>query len=63
MSRGYPEAVVILARADLAEGNYAEGELRLQTLIADPRTPEPQRQFAQKALEDIRAAKDRKFDA
>lgn len=60
---GYPEAIVVLARADLAEGRYADGENRLHALIDDARTGEPQRKFARAVLDDIQAAKTRKFDA
>ena len=60
---GYPEAVLVLARADLAEGQHAAGEARLQALIADPRSAQPQRQAAQALLGELRAARDRKFDA
>jgi tetratricopeptide (TPR) repeat protein len=60
---GYPEAVVVLARADLAEGRYPEGDHRLHALIADARTSEPQRKLALTLIDDIHAARDRKFDA
>jgi len=43
---GYPEAVVVLAKADLAQGRMAEGEARLRRLIDDPRTSPAQRTFA-----------------
>ncbi|MBS0363454.1 MAG: tetratricopeptide repeat protein [Proteobacteria bacterium] len=60
---GFPEAVVALARADLAEGHYDAGEARLKALIADPRSSEAQRELAQTLLTDIGAARTRKFDA
>jgi tetratricopeptide (TPR) repeat protein len=60
---GYPDAVIVLARADLAEGEYAAGESRLRTLVADPRTPEPQQELAQKLIGEFETAKARKFDA
>ena len=59
---GYPDAVMALARCDLAEGHYDDGEARLEALIADPRA-EPQREMAQALLADIGAARTRKFDA
>jgi tetratricopeptide (TPR) repeat protein len=60
---GYPEAVFVLARADLAEGHYADGEGRLRALVADPRTSEAQGKLAQALMDDLQVAKDRKFDA
>lgn len=60
---GYPDAVVVLARADLAEGYYAEGEKRLQALIVDPRVPPAVRDVVKTLLGEIDVAKSRKFDA
>lgn len=60
---GYPDAMLILARADLAEGHYEAGDQRLLALIADARTPKAQRALAQELLDEMRSAKDRKFDA
>lgn len=60
---GYPDAVVVLARADLAEGHYDAGEARLQAMEADPRVADPQREVAGRLMEEIRAARTRKFDA
>ena len=60
---GYPEAVLVLARADLAEGHYAAGAERLTALIAAPSTPPPHRALAQTLMGEIAAAKTRKFDA
>ncbi|THD64811.1 tetratricopeptide repeat protein [Phenylobacterium sp.] len=60
---GYPEATIVLARADLAEGLYDAGEARLAALIADPRTAETQRDFARNLLGDFAQERARKFDA
>ena len=60
---GYPDAVVVLARADLAEGYYADGENRLQALIADSRVPPGVRDVIKTLQGEIDAAKSRKFDA
>ncbi|HEX3889057.1 MAG TPA: tetratricopeptide repeat protein [Phenylobacterium sp.] len=60
---GYPDAVIYLARADLADGDHAAAEARLHDMIADGRTSEEQRKFAQALLEEVEAAKARKFDA
>lgn len=60
---GYPEAVVVLARADLAQGSYADGEARLHAMIADPRVTAEQREHAQDLLGEFAAARTRKFDA
>ncbi|HEY3950443.1 tetratricopeptide repeat protein [Phenylobacterium sp.] len=60
---GYPEAVMALARADLAEGYYDDGVARLEALIADPRASDPQRDVARELIADITAARTRKFDA
>lgn len=60
---GFPDAVIVLARADLADGDYPASETRLQAVLADSRTPEAQRTVANGLLTDIAKAKDRKFDA
>ncbi len=60
---GYPEAVVVLAQADLAQGCYADGEARLKAMIADPRVTEEQRDHARGLLAEFAAARTRKFDA
>jgi tetratricopeptide (TPR) repeat protein len=60
---GFPEAVVVLARADLAQGHYADGEARLNALMADPRVSDPQRDLARELIGEIEQAKARKFDA
>lgn len=60
---GYPDAIIVLARADLADGNFEAGEARLQALMADPRTLDAQRKVAQSLIEDMHKVRDRKFDA
>jgi tetratricopeptide (TPR) repeat protein len=60
---GYPDAVLVLARADLAEREFAAGEARLRAMIADPRIPPPMVKLAQGMLEQFAADRDRKFDA
>jgi tetratricopeptide (TPR) repeat protein len=60
---GYPDAILALARADLAQGEYAAGEARLHALIADARSTEPQRKAAHGLIGELQAARDRKFDA
>jgi tetratricopeptide (TPR) repeat protein len=54
---GYPEAVIVVAKADLAQGRTAEGEARLHALIDDPRTAPAQRAFVQSLLAEGRPAK------
>ena len=60
---GFPEAVVALARADLAEGYYDAGQARLEAMIADPRASDPQRELARGLIAEIGQARTRKFDA
>lgn len=60
---GYPEAVIVVAKADLSEGRIAEAEARLRAMIADPRTSDAQRVFAHGLLADALSAPDRKPDA
>jgi tetratricopeptide (TPR) repeat protein len=60
---GYPEAVIVLAKADLAEGQTAQAEARLRGMIADPRASNDQRVFAHGLLGDIPAGKGRTPDA
>jgi len=60
---GFPEAVIALARADMADRDYDSAEARLHDLIADVRTQEDQQKFAQGLLDEIHAAKQGKFDA
>jgi len=50
---GYPEAVIVLAKADMADGRAAEAKARLRDLIADPRSSPEQRTFAQGLLADL----------
>ena len=54
---------MVLARADLAQSDYASGEGRLHDLISDPRTPAAQRESAKSLLAEFQVAKGRKFDA
>lgn len=60
---GYPDAVIVLARADLAEGDFTGAEARLRGVVADSRTPEGQRDLAQSLIDDMAPSKNRKFDA
>jgi tetratricopeptide (TPR) repeat protein len=60
---GYPDAVLVLARADLAERDFAVGEARLRAMLADPRVPPPILQLAQGMIDQFAAARERKFDA
>ena len=60
---GYPDAVLVLARADLAERDFAAGETRLRAMMADPRIPPTVLKLAQGLLDQIAADRDRKFDA
>ncbi|HEY8003333.1 MAG TPA: sulfotransferase [Phenylobacterium sp.] len=59
----YPDAVMTLAQADLAERRFGEAETRLRRLAADPR-PEPvQQALAQGLLGDVLDAQDRPAEA
>jgi tetratricopeptide (TPR) repeat protein len=60
---GYPDAVLVLTRADLAERDFAAGETRLRAMMADPRIPPTVLKLAQGLLDQIAADRDRKFDA
>lgn len=60
---GYPDAVLVLARADLAERDFAAGEARLRAMMEDPRVPPPVLKLGQGLLDQIAADRDRKFDA
>jgi len=60
---GYPDAVLVLARADLAERAFDAGEARLRAMMADPRSPPPMLTLAQAMLEQFAADRARKFDA
>jgi tetratricopeptide (TPR) repeat protein len=59
----YPDAVMVLASADLAEGRPADGEARLNDLLADPRLTAQQRALAQGLLGDLFDAQDRTGEA
>jgi Flp pilus assembly protein TadD len=59
----YPDAVMVLAQADLAEGNPQDGEARLYELLADPRPTTEQRALAQGLLGDLLDAQDRPREA
>jgi len=59
----YPDAVMTLASADLAEGRPGEGEARLNDLLADPRLTVQQRALAQGLLGDLFDAQDRTGEA
>ncbi len=60
---GYPDAVLVVARADLANRDFAAAEARVQAMIADPRTPPPMLKLAQALAERIAVDRERKFDA
>jgi len=60
---GYPDALIVLARADVADGDAAAAETRLKAVVEDARTPQVQREAAQALLDDLKPAKGRKFDA
>jgi type IV pilus assembly protein PilF len=49
---GFPEAVIAIVRADLAEGRRTEAEALVRALIADPRVSDGQRAMAQDLLAD-----------
>jgi type IV pilus assembly protein PilF len=49
---GYPEAVIAVVRADLAEGKRAEAEASVAALVADPRVSDEQRAMARALLAD-----------
>ncbi|HEX5262505.1 MAG TPA: sulfotransferase, partial [Phenylobacterium sp.] len=55
----YPDAVMILGQADLAEGRLAEGQARLRDLISDPRANLVQQALAEGLIGDLLDAKDR----
>lgn len=60
---GYPEAIIVLAKADMAQGQPGEAQARLRGVIADPRTSPEQRVFAHGLLGEIAPRKDRTPDA
>jgi type IV pilus assembly protein PilF len=49
---GYPEAVIAIVRADLAEGRRDAAEKAVAALVADPRVSEAQRALARALLGD-----------
>jgi tetratricopeptide (TPR) repeat protein len=49
---GYPEAVIAIVRADLAEGRRAQAEASVAALVADPRVSDEQRAMARALLAD-----------
>ena len=49
----YPDAVMVVAQADLADGRFAAGEARLRRLIADERPTPVQQALAQGLLGDV----------
>jgi tetratricopeptide (TPR) repeat protein len=55
----YPDAVMVLAQADLSDGRPADGETRMAELLADPRPTPEQRALAQGLLGDILDAQGR----
>jgi len=59
----YPDAVMVLAQADLADGRPDVGEARLYDLLADPRPTVEQRALAQGLLGDLLDAQDRIAEA
>jgi tetratricopeptide (TPR) repeat protein len=60
---GYPEAVIVVAKAELAQGQTAEAEARLRAMIADPRIADSQRAFAHGVLAEIPGGAGRTPDA
>jgi tetratricopeptide (TPR) repeat protein len=59
----YPDAVMALAQADLADGRPQDGEPRLYDLLADTRPTVEQRALAQGLLGDLLDAQDRAAEA
>lgn len=59
----YPDAVMVLAQADVAEGRPQDGEARLYELLQDPRPTVEQRALAQGLLGDVLDAQDRTGEA
>jgi type IV pilus assembly protein PilF len=49
---GYPEAIIAIVRADLAEGRRGEAEKAVAALAADPRVSDEQRALARALLGD-----------
>jgi Flp pilus assembly protein TadD len=60
---GYPDAVAVVAAADLAEGAAPAAQARLEALIADPRLTPQQLALAQGLLGDVLDAQDRTAEA
>jgi tetratricopeptide (TPR) repeat protein len=56
---GYPDAVIVVAAAELAEGDATAAQARLEALISDPRLTAQQLAFAQGLLGDVLDAQDR----
>jgi tetratricopeptide (TPR) repeat protein len=59
----YPDAVMVVGQADLAQGRFAEGEARLRRLIADPRATPVQQALAQGLLGDMLDGQDKRSEA
>ncbi|WP_372785212.1 sulfotransferase [Phenylobacterium sp.] len=59
----YPDALMVLAQADLAERRFADGEARLRRLIADPRATPVQQALANGLIGDILDAQDATAEA
>ena len=59
----YPDAVMVLAAADQADGRPAQGEARLRALLADDRPTPQQHALAQGLLGDLLDAQDRAAEA
>jgi tetratricopeptide (TPR) repeat protein len=60
---GYPDAVLVLARADLADRDFAAAETRLKAMMTDPRNPPTVLKLGQDLLDQVAAERERKFDA
>jgi Flp pilus assembly protein TadD len=60
---GYPDAVNVMAAAELAGGDAPAAQARLEALIADPRLTPQQLAFAQGLLGDVLDAQDRVAEA
>ena len=59
----YPDAVMVLAQADMAEGHPQDGEARIYELLGDGRPTVEQRALAQGLLGDLLDAQDRVTEA
>ncbi|HZZ31080.1 MAG TPA: sulfotransferase [Phenylobacterium sp.] len=60
---GYPDAVNVMAAAELAQGDASAAQARLEALIADPRLTAQQTAFAHGLLGDVLDAQDRAPEA